>query len=425
MNPADLTLPTISPTLATKTLAAPQLNAQKSVSRVDLEPIYTQLKAALGDGWADYKAAVNSFVFGNLNEAELSWVIQPLLSATTSPSTDLTRSSLSPLQLHNALVVSLTANVYRDPPTSEVAPWVVATNKPAAASKNAGGASGANDGAEELRMKRETMNLHTRDRRRIKALKDNNGQPVVTAVNDGLREMLEYRQELAVKEPTDIAPQSGGGLAKNWAHEVRRRYAQPLASETLEFPSQSDIQNRIESICAEQGLSNATQSAVQQRAEVVEQAAEVYLKEMLSNFVAHVRSNAEGCIQTSKYARQLRKEQSEAERGLVQRSAGGLLPVELEWQANRVPIDAEDMRTAVGLHDNFIRQDHFLRETISLSRQPDLDLGNAQANGIARMVGLINGDAGRNGRTVEADDTDGGAGNSELFDVLDDCLAVG
>lgn len=68
MNPADLTLPTLSPTLTAKTLPTPQSSAQKNgktpVPRVDLEPIYTQLKAALGDGWAEYKVAVNAFVLG-------------------------------------------------------------------------------------------------------------------------------------------------------------------------------------------------------------------------------------------------------------------------------------------------------------------------------------------------------------------------
>lgn len=69
MNPADLALPALSPTLTAKTLPTPQSSAQKNggkvpVPRVDLEPIYTQLKASLGDGWTDYKAAVNAFVLG-------------------------------------------------------------------------------------------------------------------------------------------------------------------------------------------------------------------------------------------------------------------------------------------------------------------------------------------------------------------------
>ena len=67
MNPADLSI-TISPTLTTKALTTPSTALNKNgkipIPRVDLEPIYVQLKAALGDQWADYKAAVNAFTLG-------------------------------------------------------------------------------------------------------------------------------------------------------------------------------------------------------------------------------------------------------------------------------------------------------------------------------------------------------------------------
>lgn len=65
MNPADLTLNT-SPSLSNRPLAGPSLtkNGKTPVPRVDLEPIYTQLKGALGDQWPDYKAAVCAFVLG-------------------------------------------------------------------------------------------------------------------------------------------------------------------------------------------------------------------------------------------------------------------------------------------------------------------------------------------------------------------------
>ena len=67
MNPADLSI-TISPTLTTKALTTPSTTLNKNgkipVPRVDLEPIYVQLKAVLGDQWADYKAAVNAFTLG-------------------------------------------------------------------------------------------------------------------------------------------------------------------------------------------------------------------------------------------------------------------------------------------------------------------------------------------------------------------------
>lgn len=75
MNPADLTL-NISPSLSSKALpvsALSQRNGRLPVPRVDLEPIYTQLKAALGDGWADYKAAVNAFVLGTSSSTLHRW----------------------------------------------------------------------------------------------------------------------------------------------------------------------------------------------------------------------------------------------------------------------------------------------------------------------------------------------------------------
>lgn len=68
MNPADLTL-SISPgSLSSRPVPAPLTTSLKNgkvpVPRVDLEPIYTQLKSALGDQWGDYKAAINAFVLG-------------------------------------------------------------------------------------------------------------------------------------------------------------------------------------------------------------------------------------------------------------------------------------------------------------------------------------------------------------------------
>ena len=66
MNPADLTL-NLSTSLS-KPLPAPlsatQRHGKTPVPRVDLEPVYTQLKGALGDQWVEYKAAVNAFVLG-------------------------------------------------------------------------------------------------------------------------------------------------------------------------------------------------------------------------------------------------------------------------------------------------------------------------------------------------------------------------
>lgn len=69
MNPADLTL-SISPITSSKIPPTPvsasqqQKNGKVPVPRVDLEPIYTQLKAALGEQWGPYKEAINAFMLG-------------------------------------------------------------------------------------------------------------------------------------------------------------------------------------------------------------------------------------------------------------------------------------------------------------------------------------------------------------------------
>jgi len=75
MNPADLirndSLPQLdaTPPLSSKTLPG-SATATKSVKtafvapRVDTEPIYTQLRAALGDHFAEYKAALSAFFLG-------------------------------------------------------------------------------------------------------------------------------------------------------------------------------------------------------------------------------------------------------------------------------------------------------------------------------------------------------------------------
>lgn len=453
MNPADLTLPTLSPAIATKNLPTPQSSVQKNgktpVPRVDLEPIYTQLKAGLGEHWTEYKTAVNQFVLGNLNQPELSWVLQPILTPapTVLPSTSTANDpafhpAVSTLHLHNTLLVSLLANIYRDPPPSDVAPWVVATDKPAASAKTAGGASsGANDKTEE-RMKRETMALHARDRRRLKTLgKDGGGVGGGEAapVNHGFREMQDYAHALAAKQPSaaaaaDIPPPSGGGLANmNRDLEIRRRYAQPLAAETLEFPSQAEIQARMEPICAEAGLvGGTTQSAYASCAELVEQATEGYIKEILGRWMAHTRSNAEGCIQTAGFRRQLRKEERDVERGVLQRGVGGLLPVELEAQGRRRPMGLQDLRTALQLRDAFLRRSRFLEEMVALGRSPEFgarDVGSqavaAVVNG-SRVAGSARGAVGEEQGEVEEYWKGGGsAGQAELMGVLDDCLAIG
>ena len=322
---------------------------------------------------------------GTLNQDELSWVLQPVLSPAPSviTSSDSSKSPVSTLNLHNTLINAIYTNTLRDAPPAEIAPWVVATDKPSSTAKNAGAGSGANDKTEE-RLKREVMLWGPRDRKRIKTSKEG-----TKPVNQGFQEIQNYANELAVQPPQNqgqTEPQSatgtgptgaGSGLAKtNFDLEIRRRFASTLASEALEFPALSEIQGRIEPISYESGLTGVQQGALQGCAELIEQATEVYVKEMLGALLGHARSNVPGIasVQTSRFRKRLRHEEDDAERGVLQRNAAGLLPVEMEIQANRDALDMQDLRLGLKLDDAFLKTDRFLGEDIMLNQYPDLDL---------------------------------------------------
>jgi transcriptional coactivator HFI1/ADA1 len=351
-------------------------------------------------------------------------VLAPLLTTTPNPTLALLPSVTSTLHLHNTLLASIYANTLRDPPASEVAQWVVATDKPTTQSKNAG-ASGAGDKAEE-RLKKEVMAIHPRDRRRIKTLKEG-----AKGTNEGLRDLQDYRHELAVKPPDVTAPQSAGGLQRtNWDIEIRRRYAQTLAEETLEFPTQSDVQNRIEPICYEEGLvGGCQQGSLQQCAEMLELATEVYLKEVLGAMYAHTRSNGEGCIQTEKFRQQLRREEEDAERGILQRNAAGFLPVELEAQAKREALSMQDLNLALLLGDGYLRQDRFLAQKIALNQYPQMSQDPPMVNGAFAKLASNGTVGGEDAMVVDGEEpTWKGVSKADalhLTSVLDECLTIG
>lgn len=71
IDPAALSRPdAASAALASSKAAAGVSATQKttkaliSVPRLDLEPIYTELKAAIGDHWAEYKQSTGLFLLG-------------------------------------------------------------------------------------------------------------------------------------------------------------------------------------------------------------------------------------------------------------------------------------------------------------------------------------------------------------------------
>lgn len=73
IDPAALSRPSLTsstPILPPKSLSivppsAPKISKSNHVPpRIDLEPLYTALKAAVGENWATYKEAVSLFVMG-------------------------------------------------------------------------------------------------------------------------------------------------------------------------------------------------------------------------------------------------------------------------------------------------------------------------------------------------------------------------
>ncbi|KAL8760276.1 MAG: hypothetical protein Q9199_000175 [Rusavskia elegans] len=227
-----------------KTTNAPQ--------RIDLEPLYTNLKAAIADNWGNYKEAISLFILGHLDQNELSLHIDHYVCA--DPNT---------VHLHNQLIAAIYGNVLRDVPDQGVAPWVSANDKPTLLSKPLAG-----DEAEQ-RLKREVMQLPARDRRRIK-------------------EVTDARQ---IKLPDAVPASAGGQVKTNWDLEIRKRYLPPLASETFEFPSPPDLHARMVPICYEESLPNGCNYEC---AEFISVALDHYMKSVVSNIVGRVRSDLPG-----------------------------------------------------------------------------------------------------------------------------------
>ncbi|KAE8390039.1 WD40 repeat-like protein [Aspergillus alliaceus] len=299
-----------------------------SVPRLDLEPIYTELKAAIGDNWAEYKEATTLFLLGQLNQHELSSRVDHIICADHKTE-----------HFHNNFICAIIGNLTRDLPDHGVASWVSANDKPSVVSKPTSG-----DAAEQ-RLKTEIMQLPPRDRRRIKAIPERD--PGETAPN----ELEKYHLAKQIKLPSQV-PASAGGLNKtNWELEIRKRYAQPLASETGEFPDAESIHARMIPICYEESI---VSGAGLPCAEFMAIATETFVKEVLSVVFSRTRSNGpSGTINgmmMRKYRQQLEREELAFTRGeIVKDGATGLLPVEAKEASIRKPLGVRDLRLALEL----------------------------------------------------------------------------
>jgi transcriptional coactivator HFI1/ADA1 len=133
--------------------------------------------------------------------------------------------------------------------------------------------------------------------------------------------------------------------------EVRKHYAQPLASETGELPDVQSVQNRAWLICHEHGLKTGAKEGV---AGYVEAAMEAFVKEALLNVYQRTRLNGPNLLAKASYKRMLDAQEAEAVQAKRARTAGGLLPIEQVAASQRAPLSLIDFRFSLRLGDPYL-----------------------------------------------------------------------
>ncbi|KAI1270457.1 transcriptional regulator of RNA polII, SAGA, subunit-domain-containing protein [Xylariaceae sp. FL1019] len=349
-----------TPTLKSITVSTPATQKVTKTSqiiptRIDLEPLYANLKSAIGtEQWALYTESITQFILGRLDQVEFSDRVDPILY---TPNGD-------KVHLHNQLLAAIYGNLTREMPDAFPAPWVSANDKPAAAV----GAKPVTGDAAERRLKADVMQLPARDRRRIKDLAFNDFDP-----HDAMADMfMDHHRHKAARAP-EVPPSASGLNNMNLDLEIRKRYAQPLAVESGEFPDVASIESRMLPIAYESGLTGGHAADVAQFMTV---ATESFTKEFLAQVFSRTRSNGPGdsgsagfgagtgWIQTHRYRRQLRKEEMAASRGELSRDKSGLLPIEAKAASDRPPLNMADLRLALEIGDCGISSFPIVRKTV-------------------------------------------------------------
>lgn len=146
---------------------------------------------------------------------------------------------------------------------------------------------------------------------------------------------------------------------KDREQDIKKRYMNPLAIESGEFPESGYIDSRMLPYCYEAGL----ESVAPDSAQLVSAATETFIKEVLTSVFSRTRSNGpgesgsaglgsgSGWIQTYKYKKQLSREEDAAQRGEVTRDKCGLLPIESKAAGERGPLSMGDFHLALDIAD--------------------------------------------------------------------------
>lgn len=175
--------------------------------RVDVEPLYTAVKSAISDSdWTTYKASLSSFLLGNLNQEELSQRLDRILTTRELE------------HAHNALILAIYVNVWRDAPEPGIASWVSSSDKP-----SSGVVKGAGDESEK-RLKHEVMQLSRRERKRLKTIhQDSRAFDPSLDVVGGV--MAEYQEARKAKLPEAGPASVAGGYQKTSKCTHRSQYS--------------------------------------------------------------------------------------------------------------------------------------------------------------------------------------------------------
>lgn len=234
-------------------------------------------------------------------------------------------------------------------------------------------------------------------------------------------------------------------MKPDWDLEIRKRYSQPLASETGEFPDTDSIHNRMVPICYEQSLPNGASSAC---AEFMATATEQYIKSVVGSVLAKTRSNLAGAagalsITTHRYRQQLDREERMLSKGEVARGVvSNLLPIETKEANARRPIGIGDFRIAIEVGgSSAMGQMPTIVEDImggwpegvleGWGRHPDTmdheEVEDEMERSGPRVNGIMTNGIHANGNENESWGWEGGGSKDrdKLFSLLDECLAVG
>lgn len=398
-----------------------QAKPAQTFSRIDFEPLYVDLKDALGHKWDTYYEAITRFIRGELHAREFGYLCDDVLYANDNV-----------LHLHNKFVCAVAFNSARDNPEPGVATWVTAaSDKSGATSSNK---AAITSDAGEQRLKKEVMAIPARDRRRVKGAQTDKAEE--EAQSSRRNQYEESYQASRIRAP-EAAPQSAGGLTKtNWELEIRKRYQQPLVVESSEFPEAAAIYARMVPICYEESI---PQGASMQSAELVATSAEFYLKDFLGTVFNRVRSNgpryengAGGGIMTSGLKKQMEKELDLVKEGKLQRNRDDdLLPAESHMTKTRRPLGLNDFKLANHVGPTLWNRSPLIGFDVE-NNTTENDYEDWRAD--KEQAALLNGHSGRNEDDMEVDEEDDGDdfdwdgegfGNRGILDsLIDGCLTA-